>query len=87
MTRGEKSCAVRLHNAGWGLDEISKHMRIAHSDVLAYLASREGYPGKIINAASGRYARIIRARVERKDHHRHVPAVTLPKLKFLEDTQ
>jgi hypothetical protein len=92
MTRGQRSTAVRLHNNGRKIPAIADHIKVTAREVLDYLKTRKGFPGKI-ECDRLRYPVHARARTldatqssafrERTER----PKPSLPRLKCLEDTE
>lgn len=86
MMQGQKSNAVRKHNAGKSAEQIADDLCVPLSEVLDYLGGRPGYPGKItckrmrwpMNQPERPSRGLFRDRAER-------PKPSLPKLSFLED--
>jgi IS30 family transposase len=87
LPRGKRSVITRLHNRGWSIKEIAKHIGFPADAVERFLRTREGYPGKIPcpraeqlqrqKTGAGKY-------IDPPKPAREKPSVSLPRLSFLE---
>lgn len=89
LPRGKRSVITRLHNRGWSIKEIAKHIGFPADAVERFLRTREGYPGKIP------CPRAEQARRSKKDAIGYIEPktrrdkrnVSLPRLSFLEKAE
>lgn len=85
MNNGHKSFVIRYWNGGMPATAIATKMNLDPSEVLSYLQSRPGYPGKLFKRHRGMPGRTA-TREENSGYGRTgpTPVVSLPRLRFLE---